>query len=78
MAYLCTAIPTTLLRSEAIVAVVQVADFRSRHDAAGRGIWTGRGNGLSFPSARCVRERMQYATQPASTRGKPSSFTTIT
>ena len=50
--------PTGLLRGEAIVAVVQAADFRRRHDAQAEGDWTGRGTGLSFASARCVRERI--------------------
>jgi len=36
-------LPTGLLRGDAIVAVMQAADFRRRHDAAGRGRldWSG-------------------------------------
>ena len=34
---------TERLRGDALVAVVQAADFRRRDDTAGRGDWTGRG-----------------------------------
>jgi hypothetical protein len=40
-----------------LVAMVQSADLRDSDDSPGAGGWIGRGSGLSFSSAKCVRLR---------------------
>lgn len=44
-----------------LVAMVQSADLRDSDDSPSLRGWIGRGSGLSFSSARCVRLRRLYS-----------------